>query len=137
MDAGALAREKPIAAGPLPVTRKRPMSPEHKFLTDLYAAFNARDIDRCLAGMHSDVTWANGMDGGYVHGHAGVREYWTRQWKLVNPRVDPQGFQTDGNRLSVDVHQVVRDMEGTVIFDQMVKHVFTFEDGLVKLFEIA
>jgi len=54
------------------------MASEHKLLTDLYAAFNARDIDRCLAGMQPDVTWANGMDGGYVHGHEGVRDYWTR-----------------------------------------------------------
>jgi len=37
---------------------------EHDLLTDIYAAFNARDIDRCLAGMQPDVTWANGMDGG-------------------------------------------------------------------------
>ena len=113
------------------------MSPDHQLLTDLYAAFNARDIDRCLAGMHPDVTWANGMDGGNVHGHEGVRAYWTRQWKLVNPRVDPQRFQSDSNRVSVDVHQVVRALDGTVIVDQTVKHVFTLEGGLVKMFEIA
>src|SRR5262249_19508503 len=106
---------------------------DHHLLTDLYAAFNARDIDRCLAGMHPDVTWANGIEGGFVHGHAGVREYWTRQWKMVNPRVDPESFQGDGNQVTVDVHQVVKDMQGTVIFDQMVKHRFTFDGRLVKL----
>src|SRR6266540_3570885 len=106
---------------------------DHQLLTDLYAAFNARDIDRCLAGMCPDVTWANGMEGGSVHGHAGVRDYWTRQWKLVNPRVDPQGFHSDGNKFTVDVHQVVRDIDGSVIVDQMVKHVFTIERGLVKI----
>jgi ketosteroid isomerase-like protein len=113
------------------------METEHQLLTDLYAAFNARDIDRCLAGMHPDVTWANGMEGGNVHGHEGVRDYWTRQWKLVNPRVDPQNLQSNGSRVLVDVHQVVRAMDGTVIVDQMVKHVFTFEGGLVRIFEIA
>jgi hypothetical protein len=111
--------------------------PEHQLLTELYAAFNARDIDRCLAGMHLEVIWANGMEGGNVHGHEAVRDYWTRQWKLVNPRVDPQGFSSDGHKVSVDVHQVVRAMDGSVMVDQMVKHVFTIEDGLVKLFEIA
>jgi len=110
---------------------------EHQLLTDLYTAFNARDIDRCLSGMQTYVVWANGMEGGNVHGHAGVRDYWTRQWKLVNPRVDPQGFHIDGNKVTVDVHQVVRDLNGTVIVDQMVKHVFTFDHGLVKIFEIA
>jgi len=113
------------------------MLPEHQLLTELYAAFNARDIDFCLGGMTPDVTWANGMDGGYVHGHEGVRAYWTRQWKLVNPRVDPQKFQANANRVTVDVHQVVRALDGTLIVDQMVKHVFTFDGGLVKIFEIA
>src|SRR5260370_40764660 len=110
---------------------------EHQLLTDLYAAFNARNIDRCLTGMHPDVIWANGMEGGNVHGHAGVRDYWTRQWKLVNPRVDPEGFHIDGDKVTVDVHQVVRDLNGTVMVDQMVRHVFTLQDGLVKIFEIA
>ncbi|PYX31751.1 MAG: ketosteroid isomerase [Acidobacteria bacterium] len=113
------------------------MQAEHQLLTELYAAFNARDIDRCLVGMRPDVIWANGMEGGNVHGHEGVRNYWTRQWKLVNPRVDPQSFQTDGNRVTVDVHQVVRTLDGTLIVDQMVKHAFTFEGALVKIFEIA
>jgi ketosteroid isomerase-like protein len=113
------------------------MPPEHQLLTELYAAFNARDIDRCLAGMRPDVTWANGMEGGNVHGHAAVRDYWTRQWKLVNPRVDPQNFESNGSTVLVTVHQVVRALDGTVIVDQMVKHVFTFENGLVKIFEIA
>ena len=30
-----------------------------------------------------------------------------------------------------------RPDDGTLIVDQMVKHVFTIEDGLVKVFEIA
>jgi hypothetical protein len=55
----------------------------------------------------------------------------------VNPRVDPQNFQSNGKRVLVCVHQVVHSMDGTVIVDQMVKHVFTFEGGLVKKFEIA
>ena len=33
-----------------------------------------------LAVLADDVAWANGMDGGHVHGREAVREYWTRQW---------------------------------------------------------
>ena len=113
------------------------MQAEHELLRELYAAFNARDIDRCLAGMHPDVTWANGMEGGSVYGHQAVRDYWTRQWKLVDPHVVPQSFTSDGNRVTADVHQVVRALDGTVLTERMVKHVFTFERGLVKIFEIA
>jgi hypothetical protein len=44
------------------------MSAEHKLLKNLYEAFNARDIELALSGMHPDVDWANGMEGGSVHG---------------------------------------------------------------------
>jgi hypothetical protein len=61
-------------------------------LVSAYAAFNARDIDRALATMHADVEWPNGMEGGYVHGHDAVRDYWTRQWKLIDPDVEPRAL---------------------------------------------
>jgi len=86
-----------------------------------YAAFNARDIDAVLAVMHPDVIWPNGMEGGTVVGHAAVRAYWTRQWGLIDPRVEPRGFtlEADG-RIAVAVHQVVRDLAGTGLKDDMV-----------------
>ena len=58
-------------------------------LKHLYDRFNARDIDAVLASLHPDVVWANGMEGGHVHRHDGIREYWTRQWSMFDPRVDP------------------------------------------------
>jgi ketosteroid isomerase-like protein len=33
-----------------------------------YDRFNARDIDGVLSALAEDVAWANGMDGGHVHG---------------------------------------------------------------------
>jgi hypothetical protein len=102
-----------------------------------YAAFNSRNIEGVLALMHSDVDWPNGMEGGRVRGHNGVREYWTRQWKTINPIVQPVGFATDDmGRTAVTVRQVVRDLEGTLLVDQMVKHVYVMEDGLIRSMEI-
>lgn len=49
-------------------------------ITQAYHAFNAHDIDAVLAVLDPDVEWANGLEGGYVHGHAAVRAYRTRQW---------------------------------------------------------
>ena len=49
-------------------------------LGTLYERFNARDVDAVLAYLTSDVEWPNGWEGGYVHGHDEVRDYWTRQW---------------------------------------------------------
>jgi hypothetical protein len=108
-----------------------------KRIKDLYAAFNARDIDTCLAGMQPNVEWPNGMEGGTVCGHDGVREYWTRQWGIVDPYVDPVKIEADGHgRVVVSVHQVVRELDGKVLLDRMVEHVYSLEDGLVRGMEI-
>ena len=102
-----------------------------------YQAFNVRDIDRALQAMHPDVEWANGLEGGYVHGHEAVRDYWTQQWMLIDPHVEPRRFTTDdAGRIVVDVHQVVRDLAGRVMSDQMVQHVYEIKDGLVRRMEI-
>ena len=60
-----------------------------EMLERLYARFNARDIESVPGSMHPDVFWANGMEGGHVHGRHGVRSYWRRQWAMVDPRVEP------------------------------------------------
>jgi hypothetical protein len=71
-------------------------------------AFNARDIDGALATMRADAEWPNGMEGGTVWGHAGVRQYWTRQWTMINPLVGPLQFRfEETNRAEAVVHQVV------------------------------
>jgi ketosteroid isomerase-like protein len=69
-----------------------PMSDEVKRLKRLYDRFNARDIETVLAAMHEDVMWAKGMEGGHVHGREGVRSYWTRQWAMIDPYVEPIEF---------------------------------------------
>jgi hypothetical protein len=113
------------------------MPTNHDILTAAYNAFNARDIEAALAAMHPDVDWPNGMEGGRVHGHSGVRDYWTRQWGLIDPHVEPSRFTIDDSgRLVVDVHQVVRDLAGNLIADEMVQHVYVIEDGLVRSMEI-
>ena len=102
-----------------------------------YAAFNARDLDTALAAMHMNVAWPNGMEGGSVYGHVGIREYWTRQWALIDPSVQPMRFTiADDGRVWVEVHQVVRDLTGKVLKDTVVHHVYAFEDGLIKTMEI-
>jgi ketosteroid isomerase-like protein len=109
----------------------------HDLLKATYAAFNRRDIDAALAVMHPQVEWANGMEGGTVRGHLAVREYWTRQWGVINPRVEPLNFAEDETgRVMMKVHLVVRDLKGTVIADRIVYHAYAFEGELVKSMEI-
>lgn len=108
-----------------------------ELLQKIYTAFNARDIDAVLTTMHPDVVWPNGMEGGHVFGHAGIRDYWTRQWGLINPRVEPTGFvNTDDGRIAVEVHQVIRDLAGNLLKDGTVQHIYTFKDGLITAMEI-
>jgi ketosteroid isomerase-like protein len=114
------------------------MSGDFEFLGRVYERFNARDIERVLAVLHPDVMWANGMDGGHVHGREAVRSYWTRQWATLDPRVEPTGFSTGADgEIVVEVHQVVRDLQGTLLLDQMVGHIFRVENGLITRFDIG
>jgi ketosteroid isomerase-like protein len=113
------------------------MSDETDFLIRLYDTFNARDMETVLAALHEDVLWANGMEGGHVHGRNGLRSYWTRQWANINPHVEPVAFSAgaDGETM-VEVHQTVRNMQGEVLSDQMVGHIFQIENNLVRRFDI-
>jgi ketosteroid isomerase-like protein len=114
-----------------------PYSDDVELLRRLYDRFNVRDMEAVLATMHNEVIWANGMEGGHVHGRDGVRDYWTRQWALIDPRVEPLNFGAgpDGE-VVVEVHQTVRDLEGNVLVDQMVGHIFRLEHGVIRRFDI-
>ena len=102
-----------------------------------YAAFNARDIEAALAIMDVGVVWPNGMEGGDVYGRNAVREYWLRQWRLIDPLVYPVRIATDANGcVVVDVHQVIRNLGGEVLKDQMVQHAYVIDKGLIKSMEI-
>lgn len=113
------------------------MTEEERLLRRAYAAFNARDIDGALALMHPDVDWPNGMEGGRERGQAAVRAYWTRQFGLIDSHVEPERFEVEADgRVAVDVHQVVRDLAGSVLSEGRVRHVYSFRDGLVAQMEI-
>jgi hypothetical protein len=110
---------------------------EEALLRRAYKAFNARDIDGALALMHPDVDWPNGMVGGRERGHTAVRAYWTWQFGQIDSHVEPVGFEVDAHgRVVVDVHQVVRDLDGTLLSDGGVRHAYTFRDGLVERMDI-
>jgi ketosteroid isomerase-like protein len=104
----------------------------------LYDAFNARDIEAVLGRLTSDVVWANGMEGGHLRGRPAVREYWLRQFETIHPHVEPEAITLiDGDRVAVTVHQVVRSLDGELIADQRVTHVYTFEERGISRFDIA
>ena len=102
-----------------------------------YDAFNHRDVNQALALMHRDVMWPNGWEGGWVSGRDSVREYWHRQWAAINPHVEPRSFRWDADgHIIVSIHQIVRDLSGTVLADETVEHIYEMQDGLVLRMEI-
>jgi ketosteroid isomerase-like protein len=120
------------------------MTAEVETLKRLYAQFNARDIDGVLAALSDDVAWANGMDGGHVHGHEGLRDYWTRQWAMVSPHVEPvRVHRLQDDRVLAEVRQSVFDLDGRPLQgqahglkDKTVGHLFQFKEGKVARFDI-
>jgi hypothetical protein len=105
--------------------------------TKAYSAFNARDINAALSTMHPDVQWPKAFEGGYVSGHDEIRKYWTRQWTEINPKVEPIGIKERPNgTLEITVHQIVKDLQGNLMFDGTVKHIYTLQDGLLRRMDI-
>ncbi|HKE81118.1 MAG TPA: nuclear transport factor 2 family protein [Solirubrobacteraceae bacterium] len=113
--------------------------PTAERLTAVYAAFNARDIDTILEHLAPDVDWPNAREGGRLHSREAVRAYWTRQWAAIDPSVEPVGFEErpDGT-IAVDVRQVVKDLDGVVVSEGRVVHVYEFRpDGLVARMDVT
>lgn len=91
-----------------------------------------------LTLLRADVLWANGMEGGHVQGREGVRAYWTRQWAMIDPHVEPLRIASGaGGEIIAEVHQTVRDPAGNLLSDKMVRHAFQVEDGLIRRFDIG
>ena len=114
------------------------MSQNQQFLQNLYDAFNQREIETIISLMRPDVKWANGLEGDFVYGRDAVREYWTNQFKAIQPELETIKFETDdNNRNVVTVHQIIKDLQGNVLADATVHQIFTIEDGLISVYEIG
>lgn len=113
------------------------VSAEIELLHRVYAAFNRREFETVFGAMHANVDWPNGMEGGRIRGKATVRDYWKRQFELLDSIVQPKSCtrEADG-RIAVDVHPVVHDKSGKLVVDQMVQHVYEIRDGLIQSMEI-
>lgn len=113
-------------------------STEVQLLRAAYAAFNARNFDAAFVTMASDVAWPRAFKGGVVRGHQEIQAYWKEQWSEIDPHVEPVSFYPEGaGRILVDVHQVVRDLNGVILGDEHVGHRFTIEDGLIQAMEVC
>src|ERR1700748_334671 len=107
-------------------------------LEQAYSAFNRRDIDGALALMTEDVSWPKASEGGKIVGKEEIRAYWTRQWGEFDPYVEPLAItQEDGGKISVRVHQLVKSLQGNLLSDSEVLHVFTVNSGLIAALDLG
>ena len=107
------------------------------FFHELYTNFNNRKIDLVVAAMADNVKWANGMEGGYVYGHAGVIEYWTRQFTMISSNVTPLNIDIENGIAKIKVHQVVHDLNGNLLADELVYHYFRLTNNKIEEFNIG
>jgi len=103
-----------------------------------YSAFNRRDIDGALALMTEDVSWPKASEGGKVIGKEEIRAYWTRQWGEFDPHVEPLAIMAgDEGKVRVRVHQLVKSVQGDILSDSEVLHVFTVNNGLIQAMDLG
>ena len=113
------------------------MADNQTLIGKAYAAFNHRDVDGALAVMSESVSWPKASEGGRVVGKEEIRSYWTRQWDEFDPHVEPIEVIDDARgRTKVRVHQLVKSLQGNVLSDSEVWHVYTISNGLIDRIDL-
>jgi ketosteroid isomerase-like protein len=107
-------------------------------LRSLYAAFNAREVDKVAARLHPNVDWPNAWEGGRVRGRDQVLMYWRRQFEAISSKVEPQSFCEDPDgAVTVTVRQVIHDARsGELLSDSQARHRYRIEEGLIARMEV-
>jgi hypothetical protein len=107
------------------------------FFGELYRNFNNREIELVISKMADHVKWANGMEGGYVYGQNEVRAYWARQFSIVSSNVTPLEIATENGAVKIKVRQIVHDLNGKLLADELVYHFFRLQGNKIAEFDIA
>jgi ketosteroid isomerase-like protein len=114
------------------------MADKKTIIEQAYSAFNRRDIDGALALMTEDVSWPKASEGGKVVGKEEIRAYWTRQWGEFDGHVEPLEItEEDGGMVRVKVHQLVKNLQGEVLWDGEVLHVFALDSDLIAAMDLG
>lgn len=114
------------------------MKSTKELMTQMYAAFNKRDIDGTLSFMSETVDWPKASEGGRIMGKEEIRAYWTRQWAEFDPHVEPMEIiDREDGKIDVRVHQLVKTIDGQILSDQDVWHTYTIDNGLVECMDLT
>ena len=87
--------------------------------------------------MSENVSWPKASEGGRVTGKNEIRAYWTRQWQEFDPHVEPlEVIVQEGGITEVKVHQLVKSLDGDVLFDGEVWHVYAIANDLIERMDL-
>lgn len=111
---------------------------EHEdLLRKSYDAYNTRDLSTLVLALAPDVEWPDRLEGVTLHGVEAVSAYWERQWEAMNPVVEFMHFEWDRNGNGVaTLLEIIRGPNGAIISKGPVRHVYQFENGLVKSMQV-
>lgn len=98
----------------------------------MYDAHGRRDVEAAVAMLAPDVEWPNVAESSVLHGRDEVRAYWTAQFAMIDPHVEPTSIRIDGDTAVVEVHQVVNGLDGALLRESDVVHTYTFDGVLVR-----
>ena len=108
-----------------------------ELISQVYSAFNQRDIDATLVLMSENVSWPKASEGGRVVGKQAIRDYWTRQWAEFDPRVEVlEVVDHEMGKTDVKVHQLVKNLKGDLLSDTELWNVFSIANGLIERMDI-
>ena len=88
--------------------------------------------------MTEDVNWPRASEDGRARGKEEIRACWTRQWGEFDGHVEPVEItEEEGGRIRVKVHQLVKNLQGDVLWDGEVLHIFTMNNGLIAAMDLG
>jgi hypothetical protein len=88
--------------------------------------------------MTQDVRWPKASEGGTVVGKDEIRAYWIRQWREFDPHVEPLAISEEHDgRIHVRAHQLVKSVQGDILWDGEVLHIFTVNNGLIQAMDLV
>jgi len=119
------------------MTESRADAASIELLRKAYAAFDRHEFETVIALMHPEVDWPNAWEGGMLRGPNAVRDYWKRQFAVLDSRLETLSFNPEADgRIAIEVRQIVHDKDGKLVADRVVQHVYRIEDGLIRGMEV-
>lgn len=109
------------------------MTPDEDRIARLYAAFNARDFDGCVAMMADDVVWPDEAEDGLLKGREAVRAYFTEVTAPLRAHYDVVSLDTtpEGRVDALTRQTITSAADGSLWSSTRVIHRYSFQNGLI------